>query len=289
MVRRARRADGAAFLGCSRYPACRGTRDQAADRPNHPESQGMSPPPPPAAPAFSPPGSSARARFEDLESKHIEAVNRRRPWIIARGIAIGLVGLILAVLGGTLAVLGTSLVFLAVVWTIGALVVLPDGVRAWRTGAVGEEMTAAALAALPAGAFVVLHDRRKPRSRANIDHLVVGPTGVWVVETKNYGGSLAVRDGDLWIGGRRKTAFIDQVKSQAGAVSTALGGVPVLPIICVHRADFPLLGRAELRGVRIVGSHGLVEAISTAPIVLRPDEVTSLSRLADERLAPALR
>jgi hypothetical protein len=289
MVRRSRRADGAAFLGCSRYPACRGTRDLGAAGANPPGSPDSSPPPPPAAPALSPPGASARARFEDLEGKHIEAVNRRRPWILVRGVAIGTVGLVLAALGGSLGILGASLVFLAVMWTIAALVVLPDGVRAWRTGAVGEEMTAAALATLPAGAFVVLHDRRKPRSRANIDHVVIGPTGVWVVETKNYAGSLSVRDGELWIAGRRKTAFIAQVKGQAAAASTVLGGVPVLPIICIHRADFPLLSRPELRGVRIVGPNGLLDAITRSPVVLRPDEVANLARLADQCLPLAAR
>ena len=287
MVRRSRRADGAPFLGCSRYPACRGTRDLGTlDTPRSPH---LSPPPPPAAPSFSPPGGSARAKFQDLESKHIEAVNRRRPWIIGRGVAIGTVGLVLALLGGSLGILGASLVFLAVVWTIAALVVLPDGVRAWRTGAVGEEMTAAALATLPAGAFVVLHDRRKPGSRANIDHVVIGPTGAWVVETKNYAGSISVRGNELWIAGRRKTGFIDQVKGQAAAVSTVLGSVPVLPIICVHRADFSLLSRPELRGVRIVGPSGLLDAITGAPVVLRPDEVASLARLADQRLHAAAR
>ncbi len=287
MVRRSRRADGAAFLGCSRYPACRGTRDLATlDTPRSPDTP---PPPSPAAPALPPPGGSARAKFQDLEGKHIEAVNRRRPRILVRGVAIGALGLTLAVLGGTWGVLGASLVFLAVVWTLGALVVLPDGVRAWRTGAVGEEMTAAALATLPASTFVVLHDRRKPGSRANIDHVVIGPTGVWVVETKNYPGSLSVRDDELWIAGRRKTAFIDQVKGQAGAVSTVLGGVPVLPIICVHRADFPLFSRPELRGVRIVGPNGLLDALTGSPVVLRPDEVAGLARLADQRLRAAAR
>lgn len=285
MVRRSRRADGAAFLGCSRYPACRGTRDLAAV--TVPLSPDNSRPPSPAALAFSPPGGSARAKFQDLERKHIEAVNRRRPWVLVRGIAVGLLGLALAVLGGTWGVLGASLVFLAVIWTVSALVVLPDGVRAWRTGAVGEEMTAAALATLPSSEFVVLHDRRKPRSRANIDHVVIGPTGVWVVETKNYAGSISVHGNELWIAGRRKTAFVDQVKGQAGAVSTVLGDVPVLPIICVHRAEFPLLSRPELRGVRIVGPNGLLDAITRSPVVLRADEVAGLARLAEERLRPA--
>ena len=34
--------------------------------------------------------------------------------------------------------------------------------------------------------WVVLHDLALPGSRANVDHLVIGPTGVWVVDTKAY-------------------------------------------------------------------------------------------------------
>ena len=34
----------------------------------------------------------------------------------------------------------------------------------------------------------VMHDRRIPRSKANIDHIVVTPGGVWVIDTKRYVG-----------------------------------------------------------------------------------------------------
>jgi hypothetical protein len=282
MVRRTRRADETPFLGCSRYPACRGTRQV--------EVAPSAPPPPPVAavPVISLPGASARSEFVRRETAHAELVQERRPWILARGVALSAVGVVLVLLGGTWGLLGAVTIVLALLMTIVALYVPPDSVIAWRTGATGEELTASALATLPAG-FVSLHDRRKPRSKANIDHLVIGPTGVWVVETKNYKGSLSVRDGDLWIAGRRKTAFIAQVKGQAAAVSGVLGGVPVLPIICIHRAEFPLLGRPELFDVRIVGPKGLIDAITKAPAVLGPGEVAGLARTADELLVPAAR
>lgn len=48
-----------------------------------------------------------------------------------------------------------------------------------------------------------------------------------------------------------------------------------------------LLSRPEVRGVRIVGSHGLVDAISHAPLVLTPHEAARLVALAEQRLPPA--
>ncbi|MFC7725319.1 nuclease-related domain-containing protein [Nocardioides sp. GCM10028917] len=55
----------------------------------------------------------------------------------------------------------------------------------WEQGAAGEVAVATALAALPAG-WVVLHDLAWPgRQRANLDHVVIGPGGVFVVDAKN--------------------------------------------------------------------------------------------------------
>lgn len=47
----------------------------------------------------------------------------------------------------------------------------------------------------------VLHDRRVPGTRGNIDHLVVAPAGIFVVDAKRYDGLIRVRD----VGGLFKT------------------------------------------------------------------------------------
>src|SRR4051812_39479759 len=71
---------------------------------------------------------------------------------------------------------------------IGGLLLAFDDApeRRWAHGAQGEELVAEALANRGAPSVAVLHDRRMPRSRANIDHLVVAPSGIWVVDTKRY-------------------------------------------------------------------------------------------------------
>lgn len=49
------------------------------------------------------------------------------------------------------------------------------------------------------GRFVVegviaLHDRRVPGTKGNIDHLAVGPGGVYIVDAKRYEGKVERRD-----------------------------------------------------------------------------------------------
>ena len=61
----------------------------------------------------------------------------------------------------------------------------PQHESRWAHGAGGEELVAQALAKRCPD-IAVLHDRRIPGSRANIDHIAVAPTGVWVIDTKRY-------------------------------------------------------------------------------------------------------
>jgi len=69
---------------------------------------------------------------------------------------------------------------------LGGLVVAltdePQSTRAWAAGARGEEKLAKALAGIPS--IEVLNDRRVRETRGNIDHLVIGPGGVFVVDAK---------------------------------------------------------------------------------------------------------
>ncbi|NLA37157.1 MAG: NERD domain-containing protein [Actinobacteria bacterium] len=58
--------------------------------------------------------------------------------------------------------------------------------RVWRQGAIGEQKVARVLDGLAGAELIALHDRKLPKSRANFDHLVVTPSGVWVIDAKRY-------------------------------------------------------------------------------------------------------
>lgn len=293
MVRRRRRSDGAQFWGCPRFPACRGTRGLegigAVERTltGDPARVGREPRDDPVwqEPA-SAAGRSAQAEGARRRARQRASVVERLPSILARGVMLAFVGLILTALGSTWVLAGWALIAVAVVSTLTELFAIPAHIRAWTIGAEGEVRTAKALAPLEREGYRVLHDRRLPGSRANIDHLVIGPSGVFVVETKSYAGRLRIRGRDLYIGGRRKTEFADQVNHAADVVSDVLD-VDVEPILCVHRADFPLFGRLEVDGLPIVGPRGLVRRIRQRPTKLDANAVQRLADAAVRRLHPA--
>ncbi len=128
----------------------------------------------------------------------------------------------------------------------------PQSTTAWGTGASGEEKIGGGLNRLASETIRLLHDRRMPRSRANIDHLAVTPTGVYVIDAKKYrgrphlkvdGGLFQPRVERLLVGSRDCTKLVDGVLTQVEIVRGLLDpGVPVQGVLCFVDADWPLLG-----------------------------------------------
>ena len=75
----------------------------------------------------------------------------------------------------------------------------PRSTTAWDVGAIGEERLGQGLDRMASDRVRVLHDRRIPRSTANIDHLVVTASGVYVIDAKKYRGRPHLKiDGGLF-------------------------------------------------------------------------------------------
>ena len=141
----------------------------------------------------------------------------------------------------------------------------------WERGAQGEEAVARALTDLPEG-WVALHDLAWPgRQRANIDHVVVGPGGVFVVDAKNWSGRVEVRDQVLMQNGRQR----EQTVVSAAEAAIALQGIVPPPascmgVLCFVR-DEPLTGRA--RDVMVCSTSNLTSMLLSRPSVLTAEDV----------------
>lgn len=156
----------------------------------------------------------------------------------------------------------------------GALLALrddPTHETVWAIGARGEEHVAEVLEARLRPEAIVLHDRRIQRSRTNIDHITIAPSGVWVIDTKRYSGKVAVHAPlfgkvKLTIAGRDQTKLIDGLAKQVALVSEALAGlaadVPVHGALCIVDADLPLLGTTTFRGFPLLHPKPLARRIN---------------------------
>lgn len=131
--------------------------------------------------------------------------------------------------------------------------------RSWFKGALGERRVAAELDRL-GPAFTVLHAVPVGTGSTDIDHLVVGPTGVFSINTKNHSGQRVFVGGGSFMVGGAKTSHIGAAQSEGRKatrlLSAAAGGsFPVQPLLVVA-ADRITFGKKR------------------APVVvLRPDQV----------------
>ncbi len=165
----------------------------------------------------------------------------------------------------------------------------------WRRGAEGERSTAQLLAPLGHIGWGVLHDRRIPGTDANIDHLVIGPSAVWVIDSKSYRGRIKVLgDGRLWYGRNCLDNVLQTVQWAAGAVEDRLGselvdaGLVVRPALCIHGARLPR-SPFDFDGVLLATSDTLLQSIAAGEPAFPTEEADRLTAVAAKSLPSACR
>jgi Nuclease-related domain len=162
-------------------------------------------------------------------------------------------------------------------------------ILAWRRGAAGERRTARLLASLERRGWAVLHDLAIPGTQANIDHLVIGPGGVIVVDSKRYRGRLRLdRYGMVWHGRRLLVSALRRVLWAADQADEVLGvaEVQVAAVVAVHGASVPW-GLLQADGVTIVPARRLPGLLQALPPTLGPERVAWLADRARLRFHPA--
>ena len=174
----------------------------------------------------------------------------------------------------------------------------PQSTRAFKIGGAGETKLGRHFDRLAAaGDIVALHDRKIIKPRGQVDHVVIGPAAVYVVDAKNYNGRVHIRStgpfgmGEqlLYVGRRDCSRLADAMAKQVTAVREALAGLPeaegvtVTPVLAFVDADWPLLFPPDaFRGVRIEGE-------SVVKLVRAPGELDRRCRmLLGHRLAARL-
>ena len=208
-------------------------------------------------------GGSAQREFERRRDRHEATVRARHPH---------LGGLILAVTDE------------------------PQSTTSWAIGAKGERILGAGLDAL--AGVVMLHDRRRPGTSANIDHLAVTAAGVWVIDAKRYKGQVAKKDVGGWLStdirlyvGRRDCAkLVTAMAKQVAAVRTTLGtdwaDVPIRPMLCFVEAEWKWFAKPfDIGGVLVMCPKAARE-ILVRPGPYLPETLDLVAARLEERLPP---
>jgi hypothetical protein len=173
----------------------------------------------------------------------------------------------------------------------------PQHEQAFERGRLGEETVARSLERRLAHApAVLLHDRRMPGGRGNIDHLAVAPRGVYVIDAKAIKGRVRVRAAApgasrLQVNGRTRNKLVLGLARQVGAVRTELDAhgdrdIPITGVLCFTEADFPLFGRMQIAGFLLRHPRALAKELKASG-PLAPPTIGSVARHLQESFPAA--
>ena len=160
--------------------------------------------------------------------------------------------------------------------------------RAWRAGATGEQDVIRVLVGIADEGWQVLADRRWPgTTRANIDVLLVGPGGVFVVDAKNWK-QPRIDAGRLWRGDAPQDDAVEGVTAQADAVANVLANIGLPPTEVVPVLAFTGKHRwtVQLGPVTVLGELDLPVYLTRRGVRLDAGQVATVVAALDEGCPP---
>ena len=128
---------------------------------------------------------------------------------------------------GVLATRYVQIPLVGLITTMLAIALFKDNFIRWGNWSVGKRGELAISDALRtlSNDYIVLNDLMLPDGKGNVDHLVMGPNGLFVIETKNYSTFVECFGDDWFVNGKKIRSLSKQAKRNAVAVRENLAAI----------------------------------------------------------------
>ena len=218
-----------------------------------------------------------------------------RRWAQRVGVAL-VIGLVLTIMFN-----------LQVGFTVAVLAVIVDTVHrarrsstvaAWQKSSAAERRTERQLRGLEKHGYRILHARHVPRdeegvSDGKIDHLVIGPSGVYAIDSEKWDKRLPVRTlshRKLFHGPFNKKERLDEARWEAGQASRLLSSqvgfeVPVQPSVAIYGPSIPWKVMT-VRDVDVYSGGRARAYLRRRPKILTEADVQHIAKAAETMLPP---
>ncbi|MBU4535438.1 MAG: NERD domain-containing protein [Euryarchaeota archaeon] len=157
----------------------------------------------------------------------------------------------------------------------GVIVSISSRRRSWKKGDKGEKIVAWCLDELTK--CIIFNDVNLPQGRGNIDHVILSPNGLFVLETKNYKGRFAVK-GDEWFYKKDKRI----IKSKSNPGKQIKRNALSLKKFLDHSMDMDKVWINSL----VVMVNGHVDIIDPTPHynIIRPSQIERAVKIGKSKL-----
>jgi hypothetical protein len=169
---------------------------------------------------------------------------------------------------------------------VAAAVPAQPGDQAWRRGADSERSVARLLDPLAKQGWGVEHDLPVRGATANLNHVVIGPPGIFAIDVRHYRGRLRLsRDGLLWHGRTFLLPTLSATRSKADRLQGRIGApdIAVVPIVAVVGGMVPG-GQVTSMGVTVVPARRLPGLLRSLPPTLTPQRAREVAVQINRRM-----
>jgi hypothetical protein len=195
-------------------------------------------------------------------------------------------------------------------FTVAVLAAIADTIRrarmnstveAWQNASAAERKTERQLRGLAKSGYQVLHARAVPRddegvSDGRIDHLVIGPSGVYAIDSEKWDKRLPVRTlshRKLFHGPVNKKDRLDEARWEADQASRIISAqvgfeVPVQPSVAIYGPAIPWKVM-RVRDVDVYSGGRAKSYLRRRSTILTDTDVERITRAAEQSLPPAYR
>jgi hypothetical protein len=146
------------------------------------------------------------------------------------------------------------------------------------------------LTGLIEGGFVALDRRGLAAARVTMDHVLIGPPGVFVVERKAWSGQMSSTTDSIYVDGRQRPSATDDIARAAVALEQTMAhelkpaGATVRAAMMIDQASNKTF-EGTVGRVLVGGARGLPKLIrGTSEPILGPETIVRLAIAADRLL-----
>lgn len=219
--------------------------------------------------------------------------NRRWMWRIGAAVVAGV-----AVTVASSWRVGLAVAILVVIGDVVRTSRKSSSVTAWQKSSAAERRTEKQLKSLQRSGYLVLHARAVPRddegvSDGRIDHLVIGPSGVYAIDSEKWDKRLPVRTMShlkLFHGPFNKKDRLDEARWEAQMASSILAervgfDVPVQPSVAIYGPSIPWKVM-RVRDVDVYAGNRARSYLRRRPKILTDGDVQRIFQAAEKALPP---
>jgi hypothetical protein len=237
--------------------------------------------------SYGTPGGTAQAEYQRRRRIEHAAWAHTLPLRLAATVLAGLGGLLVAAVAGLHlpAAMAVSLAAGGGAWWRLRFRPSPEA-QAWRRGADGERHLARLLEPLVQQGWGVEHDLPVRGATGNLSHVVIGPPGIFAIDTRQYCGRLRLSpDGLLWHGRTFLLPTLSATRSKADRLQDRIAApdIWVSPIVAVLGRMVPS-GQVTSMGVTVVPARRLPGLLRNLPPTLTTERAKEIAAQMNRRL-----